>query len=400
MSLPADLHVETHHVVRMLDDKLVQLIDNFEMRLAAHYSGYELLTDWHPFIPEGWGDFPQLEVQRATVFRGDAETWAYNHHHTLAKSGDNYVITWSAGLLHEDYPGQEIHFATSQDGLNWSEMGVVVPTPEESGLVRNNCGLWAADGKVYCYVGAADNFKRDVAAPGMMSLDKPKIHLEVYETADLRTWTRRGEFCEGGHLFEGPRMTRSGRLLAVAGHAISGRRMALIWDDASNPTAAPRVVYLPDSPEGVTGGQNTWYQTDDGRIWMFSRQGEPCKLALSISEDEGDSWTPLYDTDIPNTNVRAYAGRLSDGRFFLCSSISAIHLDRRHMHLALSDDGRCFDRMYTLIQGNTTRRVNGRHKEDGWHYANALVDDDLLMVAHSVNKEDIAVALVDTTTIP
>jgi len=51
VSLPSDLRVETHHVVRMLDDKLVKLIDDFEMRLAAHYSGYEVLTDWHPVIP-------------------------------------------------------------------------------------------------------------------------------------------------------------------------------------------------------------------------------------------------------------------------------------------------------------------------------------------------------------
>ena len=396
LSLPSDLRVETHHVVRMLDDKLGKLIDNFEMRLAALYSGYEVLTDWHPIIPAGWGDFPQLDVQRATVFRGSAETWAYNHHHTLAKSGDTYVIAWSAGFLHEDYPGQEIHFATSKDGIRWTEMGVVVATPAESGLVRNNGGLWAAGGKVYCYVGVAENFKRDVAAPGMMSLDKPKMHLDVYETDDLCTWTRRGAgYCEGAYLFEGPRQTRGGRLLAMASHVATHQVMVLIWDDASRPASSPRVVYLPESPEGVTGGQTTWYQTDDGRIWLFSRRGEPCKLALAVSEDEGDTWTPLYDTDIPNTNVRAFAGRLTDGRFFLCSSISSVHLNRRHMHLALSDDGRCFDRMYTLLQGNTTRRINGRHKEDGWHYANGLVDGDLLMVAHSVNKEDIAVALVD-----
>jgi hypothetical protein len=65
------------------------------------------------------------------------------------------------------------------------------------------------------------------------------------------------------------------------------------------------------------------------------------------------------------------------------------------MHLALSDDGRCFDRMYTLLQGDTTRRVKGRHKEDGWHYASGLVDGNILMIAHSINKEDIAIALVD-----
>ncbi|MBN1445909.1 MAG: exo-alpha-sialidase [Candidatus Omnitrophica bacterium] len=396
ISLPSDLRVETHHTVRMFDDKLVKLIDNFEMRLAAHYSGYKSLTDWHPVIPEDWGTFPQLKVQCGTVFRGSAETWAYNHHHTLAKSGDTYIIAWSGGFLHEDYPGQEVHFSTSMDGLNWAEMGVVAATPKESGLVRNNIGLLPAGGKVYCYVGVADNFKRDVAPPGMCSMDKPKIHMDIYETEDMKTWKQcNSGLCEGAYLFEGPRPTRGGRLIAGAERIGTGEIMMLIWDDASQPAAEPRVVSLPKSPEGIQGGQTTWYQTDDGRIWMFAREGEPCKLALSVSDDEGDTWTPLYDTDIPNTNVRAYAGRLSDGRFFLCSSISSVHLDRRHMHLALSDDGRCFDRMYTLLQGETTRRVNGRHKEDGWHYASGLVDGDRLMIAHSINKEDIAVASVD-----
>ncbi len=66
-----------------------------------------------------------------------------------------------------------------------------------------------------------------------------------------------------------------------------------------------------------------------------------------------------------------------------------------HLLVALSDDGRKFTRQYTLVEGETTRRVNGRHKEDGYHYPNCIVDGDHLVLTYSVNKEDIEVATVD-----
>ena len=94
-----------------------------------------------------------------------------------------------------------------------------------------------------------------------------------------------------------------------------------------------------------------------------------CRLGLACSDDEGRTWSELVRTDFPNTNSRAFAGRLSDGRLF--------------------------DRQYTLIGGNTTRRINGRHKEDGYQYPSCCIDGDKLLVIYSVNKEDIEVGTVD-----
>ena len=53
--------------------------------------------------------------------------------------------------------------------------------------------------------------------------------------------------------------------------------------------------------------------------------------------------------------------------------------------------------LYTLVEGDTTRRINGRHKEDGFHYPNCYADGDTLFVTYSVNKEDIEVLSVDMT---
>ena len=122
------------------------------------------------------------------------------------------------------------------------------------------------------------------------------------------------------------------------------------------------------------------------------------RLALNWSGDGGETWSPIVSTTFQNTFSRAHAGRLSDGRFYIIGNNFDQFLNRLYMQVAVSDDGECFDRMYTLLEGPTTRRVPGRHKEDGYHYPNSIVDGDKLLVVYSVNKEDIEVAVVDTTT--
>ena len=123
------------------------------------------------------------------------------------------------------------------------------------------------------------------------------------------------------------------------------------------------------------------------------------KLALSFSDDEGETWSELLRTDFPNTYSRAYAGRLNDGRFYICGNSYDRLLDREHLLITLSDDGYVFNRQYVLIEGETSRRINGRHKEDGLHYPNSIVDGDRLIVIYSVNKEDICFGILDTTKI-
>ena len=123
------------------------------------------------------------------------------------------------------------------------------------------------------------------------------------------------------------------------------------------------------------------------------------RLALSWSDDEGETWSDLLRTNFPNTYSRAFAGRLPDGRFYIAGNNYDRFLDRRSLLVALSDDGATFDRQYLLVSGATTRRIEGRHKEDGYHYPNCVADDGRLLVTYSVNKEDIEVGIADMTAV-
>jgi hypothetical protein len=397
MNVKVDAPMDQYHVAKVVSPRLARQLTDYRMRLAAEKSGYPVLADWHPVIPDGWGTFPPAPFDRRTLYRGNADTWAYSHHQTITKFKDKYVASWSNGFTHEDYVGQEVHYAWSIDGLTWSDPKVLVRTPVESRLVRNNAGLYADGRKLCCYVCVAKDFGRDAAAPGMSVLKEQHIRLDVHETTDLVHWTCRENICDNIYLFEAPRKLRSGKLLCSGFDIYDHHGMVLIWDDPAHPEARPRVVNVRPSPEGILPEQGTWYQTDDGRIWNYQRDGSlSCRLGITFSDDDGETWSDLVRTDFPNTFSRAFAGRLPDGRCYLVGNNYDFLLDRLHLLIALSDDGRTFDRQYTLVEGPTTRRVNGRHKEDGYHYPNCYADGDLLFVIYSVNKEDIEVGMVDT----
>ena len=392
--------IEANSIIKVLSPDLARQLENYRVRIGAIKSGYPVLTDWHPVIPEGWGEFPSVPFERSTIYKGNAETWAYSHHQAITKFGDRFVVSWSNGFLHEDYVGQEVHCACSADGIEWSPPRIIVNTPVESKLVRNNAGLYAANGSLYSYVCVAKDYGRDVSPPGMSSLKKQHIHLDVYVTSDMENWTHHENICPNVYLFEAPRMTLGGKLMCCGFDLADRHGMILIWDDPSDPAAPPRVVDIPESSDGVFPEQGTWYQTDDGRIWMYQRdQTMSGRLGLTWSDDEGNTWSDLLRTDFPNTYSRAFAGRLGDGRFYIAGNNYDRFLDRDHLLIALSDDGYVFDRQYVLIEGDTTRRINGRHKENGYHYPNCYADGDRLFVVYSVNKEDIEVGILDTTKI-
>jgi hypothetical protein len=91
---------------------------------------------------------------------------------------------------------------------------------------------------------------------------------------------------------------------------------------------------------------------------------------------------------------RVHAGRLADGRHYLCNNAFPTLLDRRHLMLLLSTDGLTFDKAYVLVDDPTSQRLKGMLKADGYQYPCCLPEDDRLLVAYSVNKEDIECGVV------
>lgn len=85
----------------------------------ASMSGYDQLfsaLDRSP-ITNRWGKVKPQPLAADTVTVFSAEPGAqYNHHPQITAWRGRLYATWSSGLIHEDFPGQQMVMAVSEDG--------------------------------------------------------------------------------------------------------------------------------------------------------------------------------------------------------------------------------------------------------------------------------------------
>ncbi|MHB1191365.1 MAG: exo-alpha-sialidase [Armatimonadota bacterium] len=338
---------------------------------------------------------PYAPFTRSRVYTGTRETGSYNHHSQIAKLGDTYYLAWSNGVVNEEDLGQRILISSSSDGANWSEP--VCVAGDRHGSRIHNCVALHSTGDALYLVGMSEEIVSDAASVGMRRIESASTCMDIYVSQDGMAW--RKEYSFGDRIrwiFEAPRLTSEGRLLCVCATS-AGQPAILLWP-GTDICADPEMISVPE-PVGARFpyGESSWYQTDEGRIIMFWRdEGGSCRLYINYSDDGGRNWSTPSISDIPDSMSRVYVGRLSDGRYYLCNNAYSTLLDRDHLTLLLSSDGLTFDKVYMLIDDPTSQRLVGLLKTDGYQYPCCLEEDDKLIVAYSVNKEDIECGIVDT----
>jgi hypothetical protein len=340
---------------------------------------------------------PYVESRRAAVYYGSRKNGSYNHHNQIAKFKGEYYYSWSNGLRNEEDAGQQVLMAKSPDGLHWSDPWVVITSPPEDCVAHNCVALHATEDKLYQVVMTEETI-HDATVTGMRRINPETIVMNVYASEDGRNWEQVSTFGNKiKWIFEAPRLTREGRLLCVCTTS-KGIPAIMLWP-GNDITEQPELIYVPE-PEGASFpyGESTWYQTDEGRIMIFWRdEGASCRLYVNWSDDGGRTFSEPILTDIPDSMSRLYAGRLSDGRYFICNNTLGTLLDRSALMLLVSEDGYVFDKVYMVNDSPTEMRCKGLLKINGWQYPCCLVDGDKLLVAYDANKEDIYCEVIDTT---
>jgi hypothetical protein len=294
----------------------------------------------------------------------------------------------------EEAAGQRILIAASDDALDWGEP-ICVAGDTGSPLAHNCQALHATEEAMYL-VGMSEECHRDASSVGMRRIDPESVRMDIYRSVDGVTWERSQQFGSGlKWIFEAPRPTAENRLMCVCTTLNSGRAV-LLWQ-GMDICQEPEVVPIPE-PEGVhlPAGEASWCQTDEGKIIVFWRdEGGSCRLYVNTSDDGGRTFSAPMISDIPDSMSHVHAGRLADGRYYLCNNAFPTLLDRRHLMLLLSDDGLTFDSVRVLVDDPTSQRLKGLLKVDGYQYPCCLPEGDRLLVAYSINKEDIECSVVD-----
>jgi hypothetical protein len=385
-------------IIDITGDDLKNKMNSFRHKLGVMKAGYPDLINWNGTRPGDWDFFPRIPARISKVYRGN-EKYAYCCHQSICRFKDSYVAAWSNGYRHEDHGGQQVHYSRSGDGIAWEKEKILAASGND--IVQTNSGLFADGDTLYAFVGVCGATEK-TGGSNLRYLDVSTIRLDLYETKDLVNWKKHERIAEKIYVLEAPRYTAEGNLICCGFDMeawLKGDRrgVVLFWKKGTNITNPPELIEIPVSRSGIITESASWYQRDDGRIWMYLRDGAfSMRLALSFSDDGGRSWTEPVRTDFPNTYSKHYAGRLGDGRYFICGNNYDHYLDRSHMMIAISDDGRTFQKMHTILDRPTSRRIDGYHKENGYHYPSCLVDGNKLLLICAENKEDILTAVIDS----
>ena len=342
---------------------------------------------------------PYAPFERIRVYSGGREAGSWNIDSQLAKFAGRYYYGFTNGRLDEDTEGQQVRICRSDDGHTWSAPANVIGGEEDTRDAYKCVGLHATDEAVFMWIRAARRVRdpNSTEVGGGLYADWWHARTYLYESTDGSSWTQVAQLPERvSATYEAPRLTADGRLLGACSIDERTGPAMLRWPGA-DPKQEPQIVPI-EQPFGskLDGGETSWYQTDDGTIVIFWRdESQSSRIWVNTSTDGGDTFSAPMISDIPDAMSRNYAGRLADGRYYLCSNANATLHNRMHLTLLLSDDGYTFNQVYILVDDPTDMRLVGLLKVPGYMYPCCLADGSRLLVGYSVNKEDIEMGIVD-----
>jgi hypothetical protein len=311
---------------------------------------------------------PQVSGQHATISPVDA-TWKFQLHNYLIHHAGRFWCMWSQGPPVEDEPSQVVRYATSSDGLRWSDSKLLTPPPQE-GYAYIARGFWLRDGEL---LALAAHFK----GKGAFGVNK-ELQLRAFawdETASA--WKERGLVFDNAINNFAPQKLPGGEWMMTRRDSrfnvfvlIGGRRSIEDWE--SFPVAARQAVpgFSPDEP--------IWWSLADGTLVALYRDNAGSgRLFRSTSTDNGRTWTLPAITNFPNATSKLFSLGTSKGHRLLISNANPA-VGRRQLHISLSIDGMRFTRMAQLAVPSD--------KPATLQYPHAIEQDGNLLIAFSRNK--------------
>jgi hypothetical protein len=319
---------------------------------------------------------PRLTGQHAIVSARDAHL-PFQLHSYLLFHGGQYWCMWSQGPPIEDEATQEVRYATSPDGLHWSESASLTGPPE-SGYGYIARGFWVRDGKLHALVA-------HFIGKGAFGHNKD-LSIQAFDWDEAaHGWKRGKTLYEDAINNFAPQMLANGEWMMIRRDShfnvfvLTGGRKAIDdWDSVAMVRRGQVRGFIPDEP--------IWWPLADGSlVSLFRDNASSGWLYRSVSTDNAKTWTTPRPTNLPSAPSKLYALRV-DGECEALISNANVVAQRRQLYLSTAPDGRMFTRMALLViprAGSTTVQ-----------YPHAIVHDGSLLITFSRNKAAIEVLKV------
>jgi len=141
--------------------------------------------------------------------------------------------------------------------------------------------------------------------------------------------------------------------------------------------------------------EGSFFQTDDNVIHMLLRvtgKGWKGWLWLTESRDNGSTWSSPVQTKFTDNDSKFHFGRLPDKRYYYVGIPDTLHhYDRNPLILAVSNDGKSFNKQYVIADELYQLKEKGLWKGGQYGYPHSIIYKNELYVIISRQKESIEV---------
>jgi hypothetical protein len=310
---------------------------------------------------------------------------AYNLHNYLAHHDGRFWAMWSDGPGIEDQVGQRVKYATSPDGLKWSEPKFMTPVLPGSGPDSPHYGKRTDQGMRWISRGF---WKREGELLALASRDEAAGFFgKSLELRAFRFDKTTGEWRDAGLVFKDainnfpPIKLRTGDwMMSRRGHDYSKSGVHFLVGGVKAIDDWQSFPVLGSASELRAEEPDWWILPDDGLAAVFRDNRRSRFLYRAISADDGRTWTTPEKTNFPDATSKISGLRLRDGRYALVSNPNPKKRDP--LTLSISEDGLVFKKMLYL--------VGGRHID----YPHLIEHEGSLFIAFAGGKQTVEVLKV------
>jgi hypothetical protein len=266
-------------------------------------------------------------------------TMRLNLHNYLVHYDGRFWCIWSDGPRIEDWPTQEVKYATSEDGMKWSQARSVTGTPKEpyAFIAR---GLWVRDGQLLTL---AAHYR----GKGAFGANK-ELELWAYGwNPMLGKWEFVSKVHDNAINNFPPQKLPDGNWIMTRRDARFNVTVLIGGGDRIDQWEAVPVVRMGEVKNFRPDEPVFWLMPDNSLNALFRDNGGSMRLYHSTSGDLGRTWEKPVQSNFPNSTSKIFSISTSRGYRVMVSN-SNIKLGRRELHLSVSKDGRQFTRMAKL----------------------------------------------------
>lgn len=292
-----------------------------------------------------------------------------NQHNYLVYYKDRFWAMWSDGpgvprtdpdkhgnvTPGHDQAGQHVSYATSPDGIVWSESKHITIEPDK-GFGWISRGFWVREGKL---LALASRFQ----PPGYAN-EGLQLHAFEAEVGETIKWKHLGMAYDNTLNNFPPKQLPSGEWMMSRRDSLGNVHFMVGGVKAFNDWQSFPVVSR--ETEEVAASEPNWWLLPDNTVMALFRDNKRSNyLFRAYSMDQGRTWTKLHKTNFPDALSKFSGTRLKDGRYVLVSSPDP--KKREPIAISVSDDGTVFYKMGYLVGG---RKVDYPHviEHDGYVY--------------------------------